>query len=58
MNGYMWHEKPKDIIFVKVGNTYAQVERVYKGEKYNTELLRIPVVVLFVLGVFFGYVIG
>jgi hypothetical protein len=54
----MWHEKPKDLHFVKVGNTYVQLERVYRGEKYNAEMLMIPIVVLFVLGVFFIYVTG
>ena len=54
----MWYEKPKDLHFVKVDNTYVQLERVYKGEKYNTELLNIPAVVLLVLGVVLIYAIG
>lgn len=53
----MWFEKPKDIHFVKMGNQYVQLERVYKGEKFNTDYLTTTFILFAVVGLVVGYVL-
>jgi hypothetical protein len=55
-NVYVWNEKVKDIHFVKLDKHYVQLERVYKGEKYNLDGLTTTFVVSLVAGLVLGYV--
>lgn len=55
-NVYTWFDKPRDIHFVKLDKQYVQLERVYKGEKYNLDGLTTIFIVSLVAGLVLGYV--